>query len=152
MYQIGQVIYFDKLKFTSYTTDPKKNRPCLVLYSELTSNGQEKIYFCPLTTSLQHFNKHPYYHHLIEHPVYNHQLCFAKLSSIYYNYNHNQIHDTKIILKKEAFDIIQKLCQTMYHIQGLTDDVKNTLHYINSFVRQEELKETPNKTYQKLYK
>lgn len=152
MYKTGDVIYLDKLYFSSNVKDKKKNRPCLVLFSELDQNKREKIYFCPLTTSQHHFNNGPMFHHMIEHPVFNNRLSFAKINVIRYAYKDNGVHHTGITLKKEAFDAIQKICLLADRIKDVNPDLNHIFNCMNSFVRPLELNETEEKSYQKYIK
>ncbi len=140
MYQTGEIIYFDELYFNNLIKDPKKNRPCIVLFSKLTKDKKEVIYFCKLTTSLHRFNHYSKFYHVLTQPVYNQKISFAMISQIYTSYNSSGVHATGIVLRQDAFDIIHKICNHYNKEKKAHDDTKEILCYMDRFVRKEELK------------
>lgn len=59
MYKIGDIVYFNHIKFKDGVVDNKMKRPCVVLcsYNEFE---EESILFCmPLTSKITSLNKNP---------------------------------------------------------------------------------------------
>lgn len=132
MYQTGEIIYFDHLVFADKKVDNKKRRPCIVLFSELDETDQCKIYFCPLTTSLRTFNRHPHDHLTLTSPIFSKKVSFAKLNNVMTCYEDKNIHRTEIILKKDGLLVVKRIAReyqnNRYHN---SQEIKEVLEHFN---------------------
>lgn len=143
MFEIGDIVYHDKLVFSDKTKDGKKNRPCIVLFS-IFKNNQGYVCTCPLTSHVKTFNKRPYNYLFIPEVVYNYRkLNFAKLNDVNF-YKEENTHHTGI---KVDIDIV-KLLKNKIIIRenknqvALYNEVRKYLNYIELFeyIENQEIK------------
>ena len=144
MFQKGDIVYHKRLVFKDGELDNKKNRPCIVLF-EININGKEYVCTCPLTSSIDKFNKSgtsKYY--MITQPVYQYKkISFAKINSLLLQRTKDTFH-TGCHLNSEDFNII-------------VDKIKeypfsNNLHVLLQQYLESEDKEVDSKTKSLKYK
>lgn len=142
MFEVGEVVFHDKLKFCEGVYDIKKKRPCIVLF-ETKLDNKHYVCTCPLTSSVKSFNKNPDYYVFIPETIYNyHKLSFANINNLLLQ-ELEHTHSTGIILDSILTNkIINKIkeskltCHEFYkvYLNRIEDEEKNkvkTLSYFN---------------------
>lgn len=109
MFKKGEVVYHDDLVFLDGVKDPKKDRPCIVLF-ELVVGTTNCVLTCPMTSQLKQFNKFPNKHMLVPCTVYNyHKFSFAQINRFILK-PLSQTHSAGIFVEETFVDkIIEKL-------------------------------------------
>ena len=123
MYRLGDIVYFDNLKFPGGYDDEKKNRPCVVLFEE-----DDNIYCFTITSSTKMFNKKPNNFILISNVLYNyHKLSFINLKSMIKrnkndaNYEGKINHENILLLKER----IKTLKDNNEKFKFIYDNIEN---------------------------
>lgn len=102
---VGNIVYFDELRFKDGKIDNKKNRPCVVV-SKIEREGESFLLCVPVTSSFKSFNNYNYKYTLIPEPIYNyHKMCFAKLDNLFMM-KESLAYDTSIMLGNISMNII----------------------------------------------
>lgn len=105
MFESGNVVYHDNLKFKDNVYDSKPKRPCIVLY---TIEREDGLYICtcPITSQIKSFNKYPDNHFLIPEVIYNEKkINFAKLNNL--DYHHESVtHETGISIGENSMNLL----------------------------------------------
>jgi len=106
MFEKGDIVYHKRLVFSDGKQDNRKNRPCIVLF-KFDINGKEYVCTCPLTNSIDSFNKFSTdSYHMISQPVYHYKkISFAQINTLIIQRTKDTGH-TGCHLNSEDFDII----------------------------------------------
>lgn len=92
MYKFGDLIYFDELTFKDGKKDPKKCRPCIVLY---LNEEENKVICMPLTTAVNTRNKRKDNYLILSTIIYSmRKISFVKIDNIITK-NLSEVHDYK---------------------------------------------------------
>lgn len=82
MFDIGEIVIHENLRFNDNHYDQKENRTCIVLFC-IKKDDRYLICTAPLTSSIHSFNKKPYKYCLIPEVIYNYKkLNFVNLENI----------------------------------------------------------------------
>lgn len=148
MFEMGEIVHHDNLKFNDNNYDQKKNRPCVVLFS-IEREGRQLICTAPLTSSVNSFNKHPQRYCLIPEVIHNYKkLSFVNLEQISFHTDHDTESVGIHIGKDVVYNIIERFkCYKPYtdNLKSMHDEIIKYISYIELFdkidqreVQQEE--------------
>ena len=109
MFKKGEIVYHDDLVFIDGVKDPKKGRPCIVLF-ELVVGTVPSVLTCPVTSNMKGFNKCPDNYLLVPSTLYHyHKLSFAKTDNFVIK-PLSQTHSEGIYVSEDFVDkIIDRL-------------------------------------------
>ena len=136
MFEMGEIVHHDNLKFNDNNYDQKKNRPCVVLFS-IQREDRQLICTAPLTSSVNSFNKRPSRYCLIPEVVHNYKkLSFVNLEHVAFHTDHDTESVGIHIGKDVVSNILDRFKRYKPHTEGLQtvyDEVIKYISYIELF-------------------
>lgn len=141
MYEMGEIVCHNNLKFNDNSYDQKSNRPCVVLFC-IKREDRYLICTAPLTSSVKAFNKYPSRYCFVPEVIYNYRkLNFVNLENISLHSERDTISTDIHIGKTEALKIIDRFKKYKPYTENLKnmyDEIINYIKYIELLEKVEE--------------
>lgn len=116
-FSVGDIVYFNRLKFNDGDIDKKEKRPCIILNIKNNNSGNPLLYCIPVTTNTLRFNNHNNEYVMIIEPIYNYKkISYAKLNNLFL-VNAMYAHKTEIKLSQKCINIITEKLKLYYSEQ-----------------------------------